>query len=94
MVRVDLNKISIVGLLLGGVALVLLLLESRSEESWTVARVLGPNAPLARVSIWMVFAVVGVLVYLTGRLLFLARNRFGMPEPLRRERDRPPEARR
>jgi len=94
MVRVDLNKISIVGLCLGGVAIVLLFLDSRSEESWTVGRYLGEGAPLARVSLWMVFAVVSLIVYLAGRLVFLAQNRFGLPEPLPRDRDRPPTSRR
>jgi hypothetical protein len=89
MVRVDLNRISIVGLLLGGAAVVLLILESRSEESWTVGRFLGEGAPLARVSLWMVFAVVGVLVYLTGRLVYLVQHRSEMPEWLRSDRDEP-----
>ncbi|MHC4472541.1 MAG: hypothetical protein ACYTDY_03485 [Planctomycetota bacterium] len=81
MVRVDLNRISIVGLIMGGAAIILLLLDSRAEQDWTVATVLGPDAPLAGYSLWMILAVGSIIVYLTGRLIHLARNRFGMPPP-------------
>lgn len=76
MVRVDLNTVSVVGLLLGLAALALVLLEYGTDTTLTVATVLGPGAPWARVQVWMIIAVAGVAVYLAGRILWLLKHRF------------------
>ncbi len=80
MVKIDLNRISVIGLLLfAGAVIVLLLAGDR-----TVGSLLGEGAPLAEVYLWMVVAVAAMLVYIAGRLIWLIRNNFGVPERSRR----------
>ncbi len=84
MVKVDLNWISVVGLVLGVAAAALMVREMTADSPWTVGALLGPEAPGANLSIWMVLAVAGAAVYLVGRIVFLARNQIGAPPPVRR----------
>jgi hypothetical protein len=88
MVRVDLNAISIVGLVLGGVAAVFVFLEWQFEIAFPVSRIFGPNAPYAEVPIAWIFAIIGIVIYLIGRIVFVVKTRGGMPVlPKRREED-------
>ena len=73
MIKVDINKTSILGLLLGVAAIVMAVLDSKIGSP-TVGSVLGANVPFAPVALWMIFALVAVVVYLVGRLIWLFRE--------------------
>jgi hypothetical protein len=73
MIKVDINKTSIAGLALGILALLMAILDGKLGSP-TVSTVLGPDAPFAPVALWMIFALVAVVVYLVGRLVWLFRE--------------------
>ena len=73
MIKVDINKTSLAGLAIGIVAILLALLDTRLGSP-TVSTILGPDAPFAPVALWMIFALVAVVVYLVGRLIWLFRE--------------------
>jgi hypothetical protein len=73
MIKVDINKTSILGLLIGVAAITMAVFDSKLGSP-TVGSVLGPDAPFARVGLWMIFALVAVVVYLVGRLIWLFRE--------------------
>ncbi len=70
MIKVDINKTSIVGLLIGVVAITMAVFDGMLGRP-TVSSILGPDAPFALVALWMIFALVAVVVYLVGRLIWL-----------------------
>ena len=73
MIKVDINKTSIVGLLIGVVAIAMAVFDGRLGHP-TIGKILGPDAPFAPVALWMIFALVAVVVYLVGRLIWLFRE--------------------
>lgn len=73
MIKVDINKTSMAGLALGLVAILMAVLDE-SLGSPTVETVVGSGAPFARVPLWMIIALVAVIVYLAGRLIWLFRE--------------------
>ena len=73
MLKVDINKTSIVGLALGVVAIVVAIFDEMIGSP-TVSTILGPEAPFAPVALWMILALVAVVVYLVGRLTWLFRE--------------------
>ncbi len=81
MIKIELNMLSIAGLLFGLSAMALLLVEVKFEESFTVARIFGPGAPFAKSHIWMILAIVGATVYLAGRIVWLFKEHIGMSRP-------------
>lgn len=80
MVKVDINRISLIGLLLFPLAVIILIFEGDR----TVGSLLGEGAPFANVFLWMVVAVAAMLVYIVGRAIWLVKNNFGMPGSRRR----------
>lgn len=79
MVKVDLNRISVAGLILGVVAAILLTIERATESDFRVGRLLGPDAPFAGVPLYWIVGLVALLVYLVGRVVQLHRDGYGMP---------------
>jgi hypothetical protein len=75
MLQIDLNRTSLIGLLLFFGAAVLFVVEHLAiRDEWTVATVLGDGAPYSKVPIWMVLAVVAMVVYIAGRVIWLVKN--------------------
>ncbi|MCU0724852.1 MAG: hypothetical protein MUE73_03540 [Planctomycetes bacterium] len=74
MVRFDLNRICIAGFVLFGVALVLFAIDHQTEGSLTMGRVFGPDAPWAPMPVWMIIVILSAIVYLAGRVVFIARH--------------------
>lgn len=74
MIKVDLNILSIAGLLFGAASLVLLL-AGESLGDPTMESVFGEGAPFGKVALYMIFAFVGICVYLAGRVVWLLKNR-------------------
>jgi hypothetical protein len=79
MVKVDLNRVSVAGLVLGAVAAILLTIRLLTRSEITVGGLLGENAPFAKVPIYWAVALVALLVYLVGRVIQLHRDNYGMP---------------
>jgi predicted membrane channel-forming protein YqfA (hemolysin III family) len=79
MVRVDLNAISIVGLVLGGIAAVFVFLEWQFQIAFPVSRIFGPDALYAEVPIAWIIAICGIVIYLIGRIVYVVKTRGGMP---------------
>ncbi len=73
--RADLNWLCIVGLCCLPVAVVVMMIDNRYEGRLTVSYLLGADAPWAVVPLWMVIAVLGAVIYLAGRVLWLIRFR-------------------
>jgi uncharacterized membrane protein len=73
MIKVDINRISMVGLFLGAVATALLIFDEQLGFP-TIGRWLGPNIPYSDAALWMIFALLGVIVYLVGRIVWLFRQ--------------------
>jgi len=87
MLRVDLNRISIAGLLLALVAALLVLFELTTGADVRVQRLLGEGAPLARVPLAWVFALAGLIVYAIGRIVQIVTDRAGLPPRRRAPRE-------
>ena len=73
MIKLDINKTSILGLTLGVIAIAMALLDEKLGSP-TVGDVLGTEAPFAPIALWMIFALVGVSVYTVGRLIWFFRE--------------------
>ncbi len=73
MIKVDINRTSIAGLAIGIVAIAMAVLDGKLGSP-TMATIAGPGAPFATVPLWMIIALVGVVVYLVGRLIWLFRE--------------------
>ncbi len=76
MIRVDLNRIAIAGLLLFVAAVVVLIVDYNSEGRLTMAYVFGAGAPWPQIPIWMILAVAAAILYLLGRAVWLIRHHF------------------
>ena len=73
MIKVDINKTSLIGLAIGLVAILMAVFDKRLGSP-TLATVIGPAVPFANVPLWMIIALVAVIVYLVGRLIWLFRE--------------------
>ena len=88
MVRVDLNIISVIGLILGAVAAVLVVVEYNTEADMRLGNYLGPNVPLAEIPLPWVVLFAALITYGVGRIVWIVRNRGGMPDlPSRDQRE-------
>ena len=86
MVRVDLNIISVIGLILGGVAALLVVVEVNTDVDMRLGSYLGPNVPLAAVTLPWIVLFAALITYGTGRMIWIIRNRGGMPDLPPRDR--------
>jgi len=88
MVRVDLNVISVIGLILGAVAGVLVIFEYNTGADMRLGNYLGPDVPLAAVPLPWVVLFAALITYASGRVIWVVKNRGGMPEfPTRSDED-------
>jgi hypothetical protein len=76
MVKIDLNRICIAGLVLFGVALALFAIDHLTGSPLTMGRILGPDAPWAPIPVWLIIAVLSAVVYLVGRVVWITRHYF------------------
>ncbi|MEN8148973.1 MAG: hypothetical protein ABFS86_04070 [Planctomycetota bacterium] len=88
MVRVDLNIISVVGLVLGAVAGVLFIVQHNVDADMRLGSYLGPDVPLAEIPLGGVILFVALITYAFGRVLWVVKHRGGMPNlPPRSDRE-------
>jgi len=85
MVRVDLNVISIAGLVLGAVAAVLVVVQYNTEADMRLGNYLGPDVPLAEIPLPWVVLFAALVTYGVGRVIWIVRNRGGLPDLPHRE---------
>ena len=88
MVRVDLNVISVIGLILGGVAGVLVIVQYNTDSDMLLESYLGPNVPLAKIPLPWVVLFAALITYAVGRIVWIIKHRGGMPQlPGRHDED-------
>jgi hypothetical protein len=87
MVRVDLNIVSVIGLILGAVAGVLVLVQYQAELDMRLGNYLGEGFPLAELPLPWVVLFLAVITYGVGRIMYLVKHRGGMPELPRRDEE-------
>jgi hypothetical protein len=80
MVRVDLNIISVIGLILGAVAAVLVVVEYNTEADMRLGNYLGPDVPLAEIPLPWVVLFAALVTYAVGRFVWIIKHRGGMPQ--------------
>lgn len=67
--KLGIHPISWVGLCVAVAAIPLWVLDIFLDRTYTVASVLGADAPGASTALWLVIVILGALIYLVGRVL-------------------------
>jgi cytochrome bd-type quinol oxidase subunit 1 len=80
MVRVDLNVISVIGLILGAVAAVLVVIQYNTEADMRLGSLLGEGVPLAEIPLPWVVLFAALITYAVGRIVWIVKHHGGMPQ--------------